>query len=111
MPQGTKDVGGILLNAGNLLNGNFNWSVKNIFGNYLWRGLHLQGQIWFAEFENMVFSVSSLGWIGDAIIKMDMGDHTGGVGPAPKECIFKRIHTNSGDGVYNAFLDIRADRL
>jgi hypothetical protein len=103
----TLPVGAILLEAGNLKNGGA-WSVKNCYFHSMWNGVTLYGVIWFGEFENLVFTTSSSTFLGDSCIKMGSGGHTGAFGTIPKANSFRHLCTNSGDGVYDAFIKMTA---
>jgi hypothetical protein len=106
LPQGTKDVSGILYEAGNIRNGHLNWGVSNCFFHYMFTGLALRGLIWWGEFNHLMWTISSTGWLGDACIEIGSAGHSGGFGPSPKNNLFYNIQTGSGSGQYNAFIDM-----
>jgi hypothetical protein len=108
LAQGTKDVGAILLEAGDVGNFHFPWRVTNAHFQYMWRGLDIRGQVWYGMFENLSFNISSTGWIGDSCIRLTTGGHSTANGATPKKLVFNNVYCSHGNGLYNNFLDIRA---
>jgi hypothetical protein len=104
----STDVGFCRL-EGDLANGGFNWVVKNCYFNYLWRGIHLIGFVWWGLFEDVMITISDPAFEGDAPLILEDGGHVNpATNPTPKGNYFRNIQTQSGDGVYNDFLRMQS---
>jgi len=88
--------------------------MDNIYGQYLWRGIHLIGGVWWGVFNNVQFNSSNTSFTGDADIIMEQGSHTTGGNPWPKFNKFTNTFIDHGggtmtnslkmvDGGYNTF--------
>lgn len=89
-------------------NNQYNWIVRDCYLNYMWRGVHLIGYVWYGLFQNITFTVSNTGFAGDACLILEDGSHTGANNPTPKSNEFHNIQTHNGDGKYNSFLDMKS---
>lgn len=66
--------------------------VTNVFGNYMWRGIHLIGGVWWGRFQNLSFSAASPSFnTGDAFIIIEDGGHIGESNGVPKENKFYNV--------------------
>ena len=115
----TTNVGFLKFEIGKY-NGFENCVATNIYGNYLWRGIHLIGGVWWGLFQNIHFQASSETYTqGDAFIIVEDGGHTGIDNDVPKVNLFTNIHLAGvfemnnairlrGCG-YNTFRDVYID--
>jgi hypothetical protein len=110
-----KDVGGIKIEVSFAIKNVI--SVSNIGTQYLWRGLHLIGKLWYGKFENIMFTDANVNFSGNADLILENGNHTLDSGnPTVKVCHFKNIkalHSGEMDygilmksGNYNFFSDV-----
>lgn len=105
----TRNVGFIKLENGNLVNGGHTTVIKNIFSEYLWRCIHLVGGIWFSNFEDILSYNGNGTFVGDNVLLLEDGGHTGSINPTPKVNDFNRFVTLHADvGQMNEFLRIKS---
>jgi hypothetical protein len=96
--------------------------AQNITAQYMWRGLHLIGGLWWNIFKNIKFFTSNSAFAGDFEIKLEQGVHTGAGNNIPKVNTFQDIrvsyHTdgstmvnslNCDAGNYNNFINYTVD--
>lgn len=80
--------------------------LDNIYMQYMWRGIHLLGAIWWPIIRNIHFEDFNASFVGDADIKLEQGSHTSAtINPWPKNCSFKDIlsvHTGAMNNSLNA---------
>jgi hypothetical protein len=107
-PQPTK-VGFLKLESGNLNLGRNYHIARNLFLEYMWRGIHIRGMTWWGVFENIRELHSSSAFTqGDSFILIEDAEIVDPlVNPSPKASIFQNITATSGDGTYNSFLKLR----
>jgi hypothetical protein len=84
----TINVGFVKMEAGGALNGQNNWVVRNCYGSYMWRCIHLIGNIWHGRFEDNSFTSGNATFLGDAGLILEDGGHTDFLNPTPKDCRF-----------------------
>jgi hypothetical protein len=72
--------------------------MDRIFGQYMWRGVHLIGSAWWCDFNDLNFGDASSGFTGDADMIMEKGTHTGGANKWPKFCNINRFVSDHGGG-------------
>jgi len=87
--------------------------MENIYGQYLWRGIHLLGATWWNVFNNLHFEDFNTSFVGDTDILLEKGSHTSAINPWPKNNIFIDLfpfHTGNvnnyiriTEGGYNVF--------
>jgi hypothetical protein len=66
--------------------------VQNVYTQYLWRGIHLIGAVWWGVFSGLHFEDQNSAFIGDADIVLEQGSHTNAtVNPWPKANMFKDV--------------------
>jgi hypothetical protein len=104
---GVKNVGFLKYEADGLT-GRRAIHVKDINLNYMWRGIHLVGLIWFGDFANITSTVSNTGFVGDAVIILEDGGHSNIFNPTPKGNTFRNTMCFHGDGLYNDFIRLQS---
>jgi len=72
--------------------------LENIFTQYMWRGIHLIGSVWWGTLKNLTFSNANSTFVGDADIKMENGSHTGVTNKWPKNLRIDSIFADHGGG-------------
>ena len=70
--------------------------VENVYTQYMWRGIHLIGGVWWAKFRDIFMQEANSSFVADAFIILEDGGHSNVNNPSPKECSFDRISLTNG---------------
>jgi hypothetical protein len=82
--------------------------VERVYTQYMWRGIHLIGGVWWAKFLDMFMQEANASFVGDAFIILEDGGHSNANNPSPKECTFQRISLTNGSGKFTDAIRITA---
>ena len=80
--------------------------IKDIWGQYMWRGIHLIGGVWWGIVENTTFMDANATFVGDADIILETGGHTTGGNPTPKYNHISKHFSNHVGGKVDYFVHI-----
>jgi hypothetical protein len=84
-------------------------TIDGLYGNYMWRFLHLIGAVWWGKFDNMVHEGFNASFIGDFDIKLEKGAHTNvATNPWPKGNAFRNFIHNQNPGAMQNSLVLQA---
>ena len=72
--------------------------LENIYNQYMWRGVHLIGAVWWGSLKNLTFSDANSSFVGDADIKLENGSHTGVTNKWPKYLSIDNVLADHGGG-------------
>ena len=82
--------------------------VKNCYGNYIWRMIHLIGAIWSGRFENILTHSFNSTFVGDAHIILEDGGHASGNNPCPKINRFRNTQLYDTGGEFENAVRIKS---
>ena len=84
------------------------FAVRNCYINYPWRAIHLIGQIWQGTFEHIQTHEFNATFVGDCVIILEDGGHSGFNNQTPKRNVFRDINLMHANGQYESGIKIRS---
>ena len=103
----TREVGFVKLEADDG-HGYNDFNVANCYLNYPWRAIHLIGQIWQGTFHHIQTHEFNASFVGDCVIILEDGGHSGFNNQTPKRNIFRDINLMHANGQYESGIKIKS---
>ena len=66
-------------------------TIEGLYAQYMWRGIHLIGSVWWGTFRDIHFEDLNVAFVGDTDITMEQGTHSNISNPWPKSNTFHNI--------------------
>lgn len=114
---GTVPNAGAILYETDVADLTSNFAFRNIYMQYMWRGIHLKGAAWYGVIDNIMYSSASDTFVGNAALIMEQGGHS----DVPKSNYITHFRASGTvnsqldnyillkDAGYNVFVDTYSD--
>jgi hypothetical protein len=114
---GTVPNAGAILYETDVADLSSNFVFRNLFMQYMWRGIHLKGPAWYGIIDNIMFSSASSTSVGNAALIIEIAGHA----DTPKSNLISHFRGSGPigaqldqfiimkDGGYNTFIDTYCD--